>query len=105
MKKYLIKYEKHNTLKAWIVMASNEQKAVSLFKIEIGDYPVISCVEFGEMAFVKINDIKNRTVEWTPEIVYKVYCKDDLNTLPVSILEDMKKYVEAIILDKLNEVE
>jgi hypothetical protein len=51
-----------------------------------------------------IEDIKYQSIEWTPEVVYKVYCKDDLNTLPLPILENMKQYLESVISNKLNEV-
>jgi len=44
---------------------------------------------------------KNISVEWTPEVVYSVYCNDDLETLPIGILNDMKLHIENTINNTL----
>lgn len=41
-----------------------------------------------------------KSVEWTKDVVYNVYCNDDLTTLPISILEDMRDYIIEIIDNK-----
>lgn len=41
-----------------------------------------------------------KSAEWTKSVVYKVYCNDDLNELPKSILEDMRDYIIEIINSK-----
>lgn len=46
---------------------------------------------------------KGESVAWTKDVVYKVYCNDDLNELPLGILNDMKEYIEEIIKIKLKE--
>jgi len=43
-----------------------------------------------------------KSVEWSKDVVYKVYCNDNLNELPISILEDMRDYIIEIINDKKN---
>lgn len=43
---------------------------------------------------------KSESVEWTPDVVFNVYRNDDLNTLPIGILEDMKIYIDSIIKNK-----
>lgn len=40
------------------------------------------------------------SVGWTKDIIYMVYCNDDLNELPISILEDMRDYITEIIDNK-----
>ncbi len=51
--------------------------------------------------FTKIIDDIEKSNGWTPDVVYKVYCNDDLKTLPFSILEDMKFYIDQVILEKI----
>lgn len=41
-----------------------------------------------------------KAIGWTPKVVYSVYCNDDLNTLPVGILSDMKLHLQTIIDSK-----
>lgn len=53
------------------------------------------CENCGE---IKPNIVES--VDWTKDVVYKVYCNYDLNTLPIPILEDMKDYIEEIIRRK-----
>lgn len=43
-----------------------------------------------------------KSVEWSKDVVYKVYCNDNLNELPISILEDMRDYIIEIINYKNN---
>jgi hypothetical protein len=35
--------------------------------------------------------------EWSPKVVYKVYCNDTLEGLSVEILKDMVEYINSII--------
>lgn len=37
---------------------------------------------------------------WTKETVFKVYCNDDLNKLPLKILKQMRSYLDNIIDNK-----
>jgi hypothetical protein len=48
---------------------------------------------------------KENTDNWTPEAVYKVYCNDDLNTLPTGILEDMLNHLSNALDTKINNLE
>ena len=34
---------------------------------------------------------------WPNDVVYNIYCNDDLTTLPVKILEQMRDHLQSII--------
>lgn len=37
---------------------------------------------------------------WPNKVVFQIYCNDDLKTLPIAILEQMRQYLEELIADK-----
>jgi hypothetical protein len=45
----------------------------------------------------KLKNMDKNVVPWTPEVVYDVYCNDNLEELPVKILEEMKEHLQNII--------
>lgn len=40
--------------------------------------------------------------EWPDHIVYEIYCNDELDTLTVKILEQMKQHIQHVIKEKRN---
>ena len=44
---------------------------------------------------------ETKSVEWTKDVAYSVFCNDDLNELPLHILEDMRDYIMEIINTKM----
>lgn len=38
-----------------------------------------------------------KVVEWNDAVVYKTYCNDNLETLPVEILKQMKRHIQDVI--------
>jgi len=68
----------------------------------ISGMPTI-CVEGVDICF--ITDIfesgdEGEEAWWTIEIVYRMYCNDNLETLPIKILEQMVEYIQQIIDSK-----
>ena len=47
-----------------------------------------------------IDKHKYKSQPWTKEVVFKVYCNDDLNKLPLEILKQMRSYLDNIIDNK-----
>lgn len=47
-----------------------------------------------------IDKHKYKSQPWTKEVVFKVYCNDDLNKLPLEILKQMRSYLDTIIENK-----
>lgn len=39
-------------------------------------------------------------IEWTDKVVYEVYCNDNSEELPISILEQMNNYIGNVIESK-----
>ena len=45
-----------------------------------------------------------KSVPWTNDVVYKVYCNDNLETLPVKILQQMACHISNIISEKIQDI-
>lgn len=45
-----------------------------------------------------------KSMPWTNDVVYKVYCNDELETLPVKILQKMACHISSIISDKIQDI-
>lgn len=41
-----------------------------------------------------------KTTEWTDKVVYEVYCNDNLEELPIGILEQMNSCIGSVIESK-----
>ena len=45
-----------------------------------------------------------KSVPWTNDVVYKTYCNDELETLPVKILQQMACHISYIISGKIQDI-
>lgn len=51
-------------------------------------------------SIIKKTEKNINSAPWTNEVVYGVYCNDDLENLPIHILEQMRDHIEEIIKSK-----
>lgn len=49
-----------------------------------------------------IEPISSESEKWDDEVVYHIYRNDDLETLPVGILEQMANHIQHVIKNKTN---
>lgn len=47
-------------------------------------------------------DCEQQDNQWSNEVVYHIYRNDDLETLPVGILEQMANHIQPVIENKTN---
>lgn len=80
--------------------------ACSCYDIKCDECPLSEC-NSESLEFIKLSARRyldkmeeTKTQPWTKEVVFKVYCNDNLYELPLNILEQMRDHLNNIIDSK-----